>query len=397
MSNKLYLDEIEKLNYYRKQIVDNYLENGIIIDKTKLEAKLAEYDAKMSVFRHGYIAEGETFNLDKFNDQKSDLYADLCILYKVAYKIAREKLSTIEQRIACELEDLSEVAKKYKNKTALETLSVYGNTIYYRTNGFNQRYENGQVIINLGPLSIPSGSYLVCICDSTEINPENIVFEFDNDTKIADYQYGRKYLKVLGNYTINTEELNQEETATTSFTVKSAGADKLSSYNIYAGKNKLKVSTDDGRTIKYVDKTLNIPFIAESECEISFYVYGASTIKFNYAGECEYKSFQGYSIDSPKYRQKILIQAKTGFTLDLATDGIIYADKESCFVSEDSVICPKGYSGISDFLLEEIAYGDDVTFDNIRVVAKNATVTFHDINYIAFKQCQISELDGELE
>ena len=66
-------------------------------------------------------------------------------------------------------------------------------------------------------------------------------------------------------------------------------------------------------------------------------------------------------------------------------------------MSEDSVICPKGYNGISDFLLEEIAYGKDVTFDNVRIVAKKATVTFHDINYVAIKQCQISELDGELE
>ena len=48
-------------------------------------------------------------------------------------------------------------------------------------------------------------------------------------------------------------------------------------------------------------------------------------------------------------------------------------------------------------MLEEIAYGEDVAFDNVRIVAKNATVTFHDINYIAIKQCQISELDGELE
>ena len=153
----MYLDEIEKLNYYKKQIVDNYLEKGSTIDKNKLQSKLDDIDAKLSIFRQGYIEEGETLILDKFNDQKSDIYADLCILYKVAYKIAREKLATVEHRIECELESLNEKAKKYKNKTALETLSVYGNTIYFATNGFNQQYKDGQVEISLGRLSIPSG------------------------------------------------------------------------------------------------------------------------------------------------------------------------------------------------------------------------------------------------
>lgn len=393
----MYLDEIVKLNCYKKQIVDNYLEKGSTIDKNKLQSKLDEIDAKLSIFRQGYIEEGETLNLDKFNDQKSDIYTDLCILYKTAYKIAREKLATVENRIECELQSLNETAKQYKNKTALETLSVYGNTIYFATNGFDQQYKDGQVEINLGSISIPSGSYIVYICDCDETEPENIVFEFDDNTKIADYMYGRKYLKLAGNYTINTEEIEKTEAAATAFEVKGEGANLSSTYNIYAGKNKLTIKNPDIYRTRFIDKTLNIPFVADSDCEISFYIYGASTIAFNYSGEYDYKSFDGYLIESPKYRQKVLIKAKAGFTLDFVTDVTIYADKQSCITGDSSIICPKGYDGVSDFLLEEIAYGDDITFDNVRIVAKNATVAFHDINYVAIKQCQISELDGELE
>ncbi len=393
----MYLDEIEKLNCYKKQIVDNYLEKGSTIDKNKLQSKLDEIDAKLSIFRQGDIEEGEILNLDKFNDQRSDIYTDLCILYKTAYKIAREKLATVENRIECELQSLNETAKQYKNKTALETLSVYGNTIYFATNGFDQQYKDGQVEINLGSISIPSGSYIVYICDCDETEPENIVFEFDDNTKIADYMYGRKYLKLAGNYTINTEEIEKTEAAATAFEVKGEGANLSSTYNIYAGKNKLTIKNPDIYRTRFIDKTLNIPFVADSDCEISFYIYGASTIAFNYSGEYDYKSFDGYLIESPKYRQKVLIKAKAGFTLDFVTDGTIYADKQSCITGDSSIICPKGYDGVSDFLLEEIAYGDDITFDNVRIVAKNATVAFHDINYVAIKQCQISELDGELE
>ena len=51
-------------------------------------------------------------------------------------------------------------------------MSIYGNTIYYETNGFKQYYLNGRVYIDLGPMSIPSGSTLACLLDSDEVEPK---------------------------------------------------------------------------------------------------------------------------------------------------------------------------------------------------------------------------------
>ena len=45
-----YLEELEKKNYYRNYLVNEYLEKGTLIDKAKLEEKLAAIDTKLSVF-----------------------------------------------------------------------------------------------------------------------------------------------------------------------------------------------------------------------------------------------------------------------------------------------------------------------------------------------------------
>lgn len=392
----VYLEELEKKNYFKNYLVNEYLEKGTLIDKAKLEEKLAAIDTKLSVFSQGYIEEGELLNIEKFNDQKHDLYVDLSILYKTLYRLAQEKLSSIESRINTELTELNEAAKYYRNREKLATLEIDGNALYYKTNGFDQEYKDGQITVNLGQVSIPSGSYIACLFDSDETDSSNVIFRFNDNTQVADFVAGGNYLTVIGNYTINTKKIEKKEGATSSFTIGDVPKENTI-YNVFAGENKIKVKYEELANIEYINKQERIPFKLAKDAEISFYVYRATTIRFSYRGEAEYKSFTGYEISSPQYRQKITINAKAGFELDIVTDGVIYADKQSCIIDEDSIICPIGYNGIDDFLLEEIEYGEDVVFDDVKVIIRNADSAFYDINYIAIKQCRILELDGDLE
>lgn len=403
MSDNLYLDQIEKIEYYKKVISDNYIKRGSLITNLQLQKKIDEIDTRLAVFRQNYIAENDFLDIKKFNEQKADIYADLCILYRVAYKLAKQKLTAVEHRLDCELNELYELAKKYKNKTALESLSIYGNSIYYSTNGFDQEYKDGTVEIDLGTISIPSGSYVACLLESSETEHSNSIFRFEpvNNSKntetkqIVNYLYGKRYLKIPGDYKIHTHKTNTIEDTTTSFDT-GLEANEKSIYNIFAGKQKIKVTDKDHSVTNYVDKVQNIPFTTTSNVDISFYVYNASFIQFDYNNKYSYKSFPGYRIESPKYRQKILISAEPGFSMDVVTDGEIYSDKQSGFITNNKVLCPIGYENVNDFMIEEIAYGDDKEY-NTKVIIKNATSTFYDIDYISIKQCQISELDGELE
>ena len=394
-----YRDEIKKIEYYKQKIINRYLEDNQLINNSRLQQYLDSIDMKLAIFRQAYIQNGEEMDVEKFNSQKADIYQDLKILYEIIYELAKERYVKVETKIRCALEDLNQRAKYYSNRTKVESLSVYGNTLYYETNGFSQYYNSGKVYIDLGPLSIPSGSYVVCILDSNEVEPSNTIFRFNENTQIADYMYNRGYLRIPGNYKINTYNYETEEAPTESFeiTAENLTPDNSKSYNIFAGADKIKITDTSTGGYKYIDKVTNIAYTADKVCDISFYIYNASYINFTIVGNYDYKSFEGYQISSPKQRQKILIKARPGFNIDFVTDGQIYADKGTSFIEDKKLYSNNVFNGINDYMVEEIEFGEPITFDNVQVIIDNAATTFYDINSVTIKQAQISELDGEYE
>lgn len=389
-----YLDELKKIEYYKQRIVDRYLSQGQIVDKLRLQNYIDTIDTKLSLFRQAFIENGETLDLDKFNEQKTALYKDLEILYELVFELATERLVQTEAYVKCTINELNEIAKKYKYKTALESMSIYGNTIYYKTNGFKQYYLNGRVYIDLGPMSIPSGSTLACLLDSDEVDPKDIIFRFDDNTQVGDYLYNKNYLFIPGNYNINTYNIESEINYNTNFEVDiSTEVNNTSIYNLFAGEDYVKIKYSDTGEIEYKAKTINIPIQLDRDAEISFYIYDSSYIEISTNTTPSYKNFEGNSITSPKLRQKILLLLTAGSVLDFATDGRIFANMVNCTISNDKLYSTSEFPGLTKFMVEEIDYGNPVEFKNVQVSANNATTTFYDINSIAIKQAQIIDID----
>ena len=397
----MYKDEIKKIEYYKQQIISEYLKIGKLLSKNELQKKLDDIDLKIAIFKQGYIDNGENLNVEKFLDQKNDIYLDLKILYELIYEFATERLVKTQAKIEYTINYLNEIAKKYKYKTALESIGIYGDSVYYRTNGFTQYYDKGNVIIDLGSLSIKSGSYIACMlgCSDTEFTGnETVIFNFD-DKRVSDYSYNKDLLSIEGNYGIKNYDYELEETTNTSFQI-SLGDDFTpnndNKYNVFGGKDKIKIYYPISNAIKYVDKIENIPFTSDEYCEISFYIYNANEIIFDINDKYDYKSFSSYTNKSPKRRQKIYIKAQAGFVLDFSTDGTLYSDKTVGYIENNNLYSQKGFGdGVTSFMIEEIAYGEPVTIDNAYVEIKNAQSTFYDINYISIKQTQVSELDSD--
>lgn len=395
----MYSDEIKKIEYYKQQIVDEYLKNGKLLSKNEVQKKIDDIDLKLSIFRQGYIANGEILNLEKFQDQKQDLYKDLKILYELMYEMAYDRLCKTQAKIEYKINYLNEISKKYKYRTALESIGVYGNSIYYETNGFTQYYINGKVRIDLGELKIKSGSYVACMlgCDELSHN-EKVIFHFD-DRKVSDYTYNKDLLSIIGNYNIETHDFSIEENTNTAFKITLGEQDYKpnvnSKYNIFGGKDKIKIFYPNSGKTEFIDKIENVPFVASESCEITFYIYGAKDITFDFNDKYDYKSFSGYENKSPKQRQKIYIKAMPGFILDFSTDGTLYAHKENGYIKEEQLYSQNGFGSITDFMLEEMAYGAPVTISDAYVEIENPYSSFYDINYISIKETQVSELDSD--
>ena len=393
---RLYIDQAEKKSYYQDRLVNEYLEKGRIIDKEKLEEKLISEDMKLSIFNQEYIEEGEILDTDKFNSQNRDLACDLAILYRTLYKILDTRIVDIEERIKCRLSELDRAAKEYKNKAALDSIGTGGNAIYFASSGFKQRYDNGRVIIDLGKAAVPSGSYIACILQSDEAQADKTFFRFSKDMQIRNYLADKDYLKILGNYETSTQKIAVAGADSSSFSL-GIEPETNSFYYIYPGENKLKVTYDGSGAADYIEKTDRVPFRLERDGLISFYVYDASYIYISTQGEASYKSFDGYEIEAPKKRQKIEMRAGAGFEFDVATDGTIYSDFKEARIEDNKILCPSGYPGIEDYMIETIAYGEDIVFENVEVIVESKDTAFLDIDYIAIKQRSISELEGEVK
>lgn len=394
----MYKDEIKKIEYFKQRLIDQYLKLGKVISKNELEKKLEDFDLKLSIFKQAYIENGEKLDLEKFQEQKKDIYLDLKIIYEIIFDLAKNRLAKTQAKIEYTINYLQEKAKQFEYRNALESIGIFGNTLYYATNGFNQLYTNGTIKIPLGSLDIKSGTYVMGTIGSNEFkNNERVIFHFD-DYVVSDYFYNKDLLTILGNYDIKTYDFYLEENTNTSFKIDLDNfvPEENNQYYIFGGKNMIKIYNPETGEQKYIEKIENVPYMVDTDCIVSFYIYGSKKIVFDINDKYDNKSFNGYEINTPKQRQKITIKANIGFILDFSTDGTVYADKTQGYIENKELYSNNSFGDIIDFMIEELAFGSSIHIDNAYVEIKNAVNTFYDINYLLIKETQISELDSDL-
>lgn len=391
-----YLDEVEKIKYYKEKIVNRYLQKGIPINKEKVQEYLDKLDLKIAIFSQAYIQSGSQFNTEVFNEQKQDIYRDLVVLYKVLFEIVNSRIKDAEDKIRFMLDELETKTNRFKFLVDSESVSVYGKTIFHQSSGFDQKYENGQIKIDLGPLDVASGSYLACLFQCKEVDPYQVTFHFDDNTEISAYEYDKRYLKMIGNYRFYTDFYTNEDIifGKELIEVNDTVSDQ-NRYLFFLNKDKIKVKKRSSSNVSYINFTKGIYYKSGELEEISFYVYGASQITLDIVGEPSYTNFTGRQIDMPKQRQKIIIKSDSQISIDIKTDGIIYADKAASVVQNDKLKLFENFENITDYMVETIQYGDDIHFDNVTVIINDVIDTLIDIDYIAIKQTQVTELDNE--
>lgn len=393
----LYLDEIEKIKFYKQRLVSEYLKEGVPVNKEKIQERLDNIDVKLAIFSQGYIKSGETFSVEKFNEQKQDIYRDLTILYYILYELVKKRITTAEARIDFSLNALLTEAKQFQYLVDSQAVSVYGKTVFHQASDFNQEYKNGQVIISLGSVTVSPGSYLACLFQCNELDISQVSFRFDDNTIASPYTYNYQYLPILNNYSTEIKSYDTNDKIVGKNLIEmQEEADTNHEYNILLNHNQISIHYLDGiREFKYANKIKQTYYQCPERSEIIFYVYGASYIKFDTIGEIEYANFSDNQIMVPKQRQKIIIKARAGFSFDIDTDGEIYAELAHAEVFNGKLKLAKNYENITDYAIEIITYGEDVVFDDVKVIIDNATSTFYDINYIAIKQTRIMELEND--
>lgn len=367
--NKLYTDEIEKLNYYKNIIMKDLTRKGIYPDNVSVKEKLSNIDLKLSLFQYKNIGINNIFNVKKFNDDLIAIANDLKILYKIAYDASYNKFQEIKEYTETHIKELKVLSDKYNIRSAMELeTTALGNTVFFQTSGFETILNNGFAIINLPSIEVTKGSKLACFLECDNINQEDIIFSFGLLNNCSTYLYNKDTMKIPGekvfniyNYLIPEDE---EITSSHIMNIENLIPNNKNIYTIFAGKNKYKSENN------FNDLKTNINYTIQKTDTISFYIINSSYIDFNFSEKPLETNFSGYNISAPDKCQYIIIKAQDGFSFNVNTDGEIYATKEKGYIKDNQLYYPN-YDDLRTYRIEESVLTEKTTIENIKVTINN--------------------------
>lgn len=385
-----YIDEIEKISYYRERIMQELTRLGVYPDTIAVSEWLEDFDAKLALFTHRYVSTGDNFDTEEFNEAFELIAADLKILYKLVYQLSIEKYKELKEYVDGHLAELQAMAKKYEYKTKFEIDSTsLGDTVFFQANGFDVTQDNSTARVNLGSIEVSNGSQLACIFEADNVADENVVFSF-NGKNCSPYSLNRDFFTVPGEIKKNTYtyEVPDGETINSAHVMNVAGLAPSSSnkYIIYAGKDQVATTYD------YYNKVEGTPLTFTDAGRVTFYVLNGSFINFDFSETPLSQNFTGTSIANLDTYQKITFEYPLGFSFDFITDGDIYATKGEGVIQDDKLYYPNG-DNVRDFYIEEHLMENKTTYDNVTVTVSNlkdnAALV---INAIAIKELCASEV-----
>lgn len=380
---KIYLCDIEKLTFYKNRFLEIYRKNGMILSKNKLDDLISRIDEKLAVFSQGYIKSGETMSLEKFNEQKADLYQDFKILYSAMFELAKNRLEDVETTSKCVMESMKRKIEELHRKTAIECLPIIGDTLYQKTNFNDIDNSNANVaVIKDIPVSTNNKYDYLYVILRTDMD-HDFWTSLDARTRSVN---GKIAIPVKRKETFSFKQYETEEDYKTSFQIQTESEkDTHVKYIIFAGLNHIKGKVDyiSSEIGKFVNDGL---FMAEDGVA-DFYVLNSSFIEVEILqGDKDiWKSFNGNKIEYPDKEQKISIRGNRNISFRVYTDGNIYADRSDCVEKDDGYYSFKGFPGLTSFCVKKVEWDNSEEEMKVDIYIDTSELPIRDIEFLAVK------------
>ena len=184
--------------------------------------------------------------------------------------------------------------------------------------------------VKLENINLIQGTEISCFANVNNSDKRNVLFKFnceEDDSKsffAFPYNYNNDTYIVPGDMTINEKEF----TLQSNFNINSeitlpVTVNMNNDYKILAGNNKILVTDKITNEVKVYDfPTSEKPFVAPSNCYISFYIENKGTVEYNFSHRpfhCNF-SLQNGLIQITKDVQKIFLDVDKGFTCYFVLD-----------------------------------------------------------------------------
>lgn len=373
----MYKDMLLKLEYHKSKILKAFIKQGYFPQQEEIASKLEMIDERFALFKKYNFEPGELFNTKEMNHCLEMLYNDILFLYKILEEIYTNKYNTMLLNIEINMNYLEDLAAHFKKRGDEEIKSTsLGNTLFFKSDSWETEIKDETMEVKLGDISLIEGMEISCFANVNNSDKKNVLFKFnckEDESKsffAFPYNYNNDTYIVPGEMTINEKELTLHD----SFNINSeivlpATINIDNDYKILAGKNKIIVTDKITNEIKVYDfPTSEKPFVAPSNCYISFYIENKGTIEYNFSHRplhCNF-SLQNGLIQIDKDIQKIFLDVDKGFTcyfnLDEKTN--VWSSYEEGIKDNDKLI----YNGlllVRDFKIKEYVKDNIITYNVI--------------------------------
>lgn len=371
----MYKDMLLKLEYHKSKILKAFIKQGYFPQQEEVAAKLSEVDERLALFEKYNFEPGELFNTKEMNHCLEMLYNDILFLYKILEDIYINKYNTMLLNIEINMNYLEDLATHFKKRGDEEIKSTsLGNTLFFKSDAWETEIKDETMEVKLGNINLIQGTEISCFANVNNSDKRNVLFKFnceeDNSKSFFafPYNYNNDTYIVPGDMTINEKEF----TLQSNFNINSeitlpVTVNMNNDYKILAGNNKILVTDKITNEVKVYDfPTSEKPFVAPSNCYISFYIENKGTVEYNFSHRpfhCNF-SLQNGLIQITKDVQKIFLDVDKGFTCYFVLDENTkaWSSYEEGIKDNDKLI----YDGlllVRDFKIKEYVRDNVITYN----------------------------------
>lgn len=394
MSN--YKDVNKKLEYYKKQILREFVSKGIYPDNSLIESRLKNIDTYLALFQNYNVITGNLFNANEYNERLKLIYQDLSFLYELLYELTVLDYNKLQNFINSHLSELNSIVETYNKRAEYEnSTTTLGKTLLFKNNSFSIEIKDSMTIINLGNIDIANGSTIACISNINNVSAEDIVFKFkeqgqDSWLVTSSYNYNNDLLVMPGELkkTVYEHELQDQQKISGPLLLDVVSEVNIKNkYDILGGKNKIFVNYKDNDGFIVEEKPLTADSLSfDKKAYINFYVVDGNSISFRFNKKPVATNFpvDTQRVDDLNYIHHFFIECEEDFSFEFELDkGTVYAIKETGIISDDKLYYT-GSEQVSDFLIIETATGDEKSYEVV-MEAHNSNEDI-DIDSIIIKQ-----------
>lgn len=396
MSN--YKDVEKKLEYYKKQVLQELVKKGIYPDNELIESRLKSYNSHLAIFKNYNVVTGKLFNANEYNERLKLIYTDLNFLYELLYEITILEYNKLQNFVNSYLSELNSIVETYNKRAEYEnSTTTLGKTLLFQNNSFSIENKDSTTIINLDNLKIQNAASLACIANVNNVKAEDIIFKFrqigtDKWINTSPYNYNNDILVMPGELKRNMYSYNLQKSQVITGPLLidiETDIDIKNKYTILGGKNSIFVNYKDQNGFIVEEKPLTVDSLTfKNKAYINFYVLGGNSISFRFSKKPIATNFpiDSQRVDNLNYIHHFFIECDEDFSFQFELDkGEVFAIKDTGIISNNKLYYT-GSDQIKDFTIIETTIGDLNEYE-IKVEAYNNNESI-DIDSIIIKQVE---------